>query len=121
MIETALLMAFIDVESSFRKMAFLLDGNGGSYGFLQIDAPTAKDRGFVGKPEDLYDPFLNLKFGTAQLEWIISELTKVNKYSIDNLAAAYNSGLHHVLSGGTDGAYSLKISLAYNKWKALFP
>ena len=35
---------------------------------------------------------------------------KAGKYSIDNLAAAYNAGLADVSSGGTDANYSLKIT-----------
>lgn len=120
MIEPALLFAFIDVESSFRPTAFLQDANGGSYGLMQIDLPTAIDRGFTGHAGDLYVPATNIKYGLAQIEWIMEQLQQHGLYSVANLAAAYNAGLNHVLSGGTDEAYSAKIEAAYAKWQTIF-
>ena len=118
MFDAALLLAFIDVESSFNPKAFLNDRNGGSYGLLQLDLMTAEDRGYVGNATGLYDPFTNIKFGVAQLQWITTNLQQKGLYSIVNLAAAYNSGLAHVLGGGTDAVYSAKITAAYAKWQA---
>lgn len=117
--DAALLCAFIEVESSFRPTAFLQDANGGSYGLMQIDLPTAIDRGFEGHAGELYVPSTNLKYGTAQLDWIARELQEHGLYSVANLAAAYNAGLSHVLSGGTDPAYSEKIETAYAKYQAI--
>lgn len=121
MIDTALLFAFIEVESSFNPRAFLNDANGGSYGLMQIDLATAEDRGYTGNALGLYDPATNIKYGVAQLDWITDELTKHDMCSIENLAAAYNSGLGHVLDGGTDPAYVAKITASLAKWSAMFP
>ena len=119
--DPALLMAFIDVESSFNAKAFLNDRNGGSYGLMQLDLVTAQDRGYKGDALGLYDPATNIKYGCAVLDWITSDLTKFGMYSVDNLAAAYNSGLSHVLGGGADAPYAAKIATALAKWRAIFP
>lgn len=119
MIDAALLFAFIEVESSGNPKAFAKDPNGGSYGWTQIDYATAHDRGFDGNPLDLYDPATNVKYHCAIIDWITERLEHAGVYSIESLAASYNAGLHHVLSGGTDKPYSDKIATAYEKWKAV--
>jgi soluble lytic murein transglycosylase-like protein len=117
-IDTALLLAFIEQESTFKTRAFLNDRNGGSYGLLQLDYATAQDRGFKGSAVDLYDPVVNVQFGNAQLEWLSAELTKGGKFSASNLAAAYNSGLSHILGGGTDPLYAAEVTEKYHKYAA---
>ena len=99
MIDPPLLFAFISVESDWNSLAFRNDRNGGSYGLMQLDYETARDRGYTGLPLGLNDPATNLKYGVAHLEWLTDHLTKAGKYSIDNLAAAYNAGLAYVESG----------------------
>jgi soluble lytic murein transglycosylase-like protein len=121
MIDTALLFAFIDVESSFNAHAFLNDKNGGSYGLLQMDLATAKDRGYAGTSGGLYDPFVNVKFGAAQLDWLTAQLRQRGHYSIEALAASYNEGLVGEERGQGDPAYVNKIVAAYARWKLLFP
>ena len=119
--DPALVFAFIEVESSFNARAFLNDRNGGSYGLMQIDLATATARGYPGNAIGLYDPAMNIKYGCAILDWIAADLTKHGIYSIENLAAAYNSGLQHVIDGGTDEVYSAKIVTALWKWRSIFP
>ena len=119
--DAALLFAFIEVESAFNPKAFLNDRNGGSYGLMQLDYQTAMDRGYVGSPANLYDPATNIKYGCAILDWLAADLTKHSMYSVENLAAAFNSGLAHVIGGGTDAPYSAKIIAALAKWRAIFP
>ena len=119
--DAALLCAFIEVESAWNEHAYLADHNGGSYGLLQIDLPTAQDRGYTGDGAGLFDAANSVRYGVRHLNWIINNLTKRNMYSVENLAAAYNSGLQHVLDGGTDLPYSAKIQSAYAKWLAFFP
>lgn len=114
-----LTLAFIDVESSWRRDAFLEDRNGGSYGLMQIDLATAKDRGYVGDGPGLLVPHTNLRQGTYILDWLTAQLMKADKYSVANLAAAYNAGLSHVLNGGDDPVYSGKIAAAYAFYQSL--
>lgn len=118
MIDPIIIFAFIEVESTFKRGAFLNDRNGGSYGLMQIDLATAEDRGFEGNALDLYEPSTNLEYGVKILQWIADNLAKHNLLTLDNMAAAYNSGLQHVLNGGTDAPYVAKIKDAYNKWNA---
>ena len=118
MIDPAILFAFIEVESSFNRGAFLNDRNGGSYGLMQLDLMVATDRGYKGTAIGLYDPAANLHWGLLHLAWLTTELTGHNLYSLANLAAAYNAGLGHVLGGGTDPDYVAKIEAAYTKWDA---
>lgn len=114
-----MLFAFIEVESAFNVKAFLMDGNGGSYGLTQLDYPTARDRGYVGFARGLFDPMTNIKYFGLVVGWIAKELTAHGKdASIENIAASYNAGLQHVLDGGTDPAYVVKITAAYARWQA---
>jgi soluble lytic murein transglycosylase-like protein len=118
MIDPIIIFAFIEVESSFKRGVFLNDRNGGSYGLMQIDLATAEDRGFGGNALDLYEPVTNLEYGAKILAWIADDLDKHGMLSLTNLAAAYNSGLRHVVNGGTDAPYVDKIKTAYAKWDA---
>src|SRR5215469_7350086 len=74
--DVALVMAIIEHESSFDANAFAPDRNGGSYGLMQLDYPTAQDRGFAGSPSALYEPALNIQYGVAQLDWIAAYLQR---------------------------------------------
>lgn len=115
--DAALLFAFIEVESAFNPRAFVNDINGGSYGLTQIDLATAEDRGYKGSGAGLFIPCANIQWHCAIIDWITADLTKHGIYSIENLAAAYNSGLSHVINGGTDAPYSGKIVAAYARWR----
>lgn len=120
MADPILIFAFIEVESMFNPKAFANDKNGGSYGLTQLNLATAADRGYTGTAIGLYDPPTNIKYGVAVLDWLTAELAARNLFSIENLAAAYNSGLTHVLGGGADSVYSGKITAAYARWKMIF-
>ena len=113
----AVILTFIEVESAFKATAYLADRNGGSYGLMQLDVGTARDRGFKLLPNALYDPCTNVRFGVAQLSFLAKHL-EINgiEASLENIAAAYNSGLAHVLHGGTDAPYVDKIVAAYKRW-----
>ena len=118
-ITPALLFAFIEVESGFRSNAFLNDRNGGSYGLMQLDLATAQDRGYAGNAIGLYAPRVGVAIGLKTLTWLNEELDKHGLSTLENIAAAYNSGLGHVLGGGTDAPYAAKIEAAYAAWKTI--
>lgn len=118
MIDVALLLSFIEVESNFNPRAFLNDRNGGSYGLGQIDLATAEWAGYNMAAIDLYQPRNNIPTMVKILAKLAADLQAHGKWSLENLAAAYNSGLAHVLQGGTDAAYSAKITSAYSWWRA---
>lgn len=115
----ALTLAFIDVESGFRREAFLDDRNGGSFGLGQLDLATAQWAGFKGTTQQLLIPRVNITEMCAVHDKLTAELMAHNKYSTENLAAAYNSGLGHVLGGGTDEPYVAKLMEAYAFYLAL--
>ena len=117
-IDAALLCAFIDVESSFKRDAFLNDRNGGSYGLAQLDFATAQWGGFAGHALDLYQPRVNIAEAVKVLSKLASELQAHGKFSLRNLAAAYNSGLGHVVGGGSDKPYEDKIIAAIGFYTA---
>lgn len=117
--DAALLMAFIEVESAGNPRAFRNDRNGGSYGWMQLDLRTAEDRGYKGNAVGLYNIRTNVQFAAAVLDWIAENLNKHGLYSVANLAAAYNSGLEHVLGGGVDTDYSDEIVASYAAYQAI--
>jgi soluble lytic murein transglycosylase-like protein len=119
LVDEAVLFAFIEVESAFNPRAFLNDRNGGSYGLMQLDYQTALDRGYKGDPIGLYAPLANVATGRKILRWIAAELASHGmEATLETVAAAYNSGLGHVLRGGTDAPYSDKIAAAHARWAA---
>jgi soluble lytic murein transglycosylase-like protein len=115
----ALTLAFIDVESAFRRDAFLNDRNGGSFGLGQIDLPTAQWAGYMGDGPGLLVPRVNIRELCAILDKLTADLAAHNIFTVNNLAAAYNSGLQHVLDGGTDAPYVAKINEAFGFYSAL--
>ena len=117
--DLALIFAFIEVESSGNPKAFANDSNGGSYGWTQIDLKTAEDRGYSGDAVGLYNIHTNIEYWCKITDWITADLTKHGIMSVENLAAAYNSGLSHVVNGGTDKPYSDKILSAYSAWQTI--
>lgn len=116
--DPALIMGFVQVESSFNERAFAIDRNGGSYGLMQLDVPTARDRGFKGKPSDLFDPKTNIHFGVEQLRWIDRYLASYSAVGLQNTIAAYNEGVGNVVRGNPDPQYVAKVIAARDQWRA---
>lgn len=59
-----------------------------SYGLVQIMYPTAYNIGFRGKPEDLYDPAVNIDAGAAYM----ASQVKMHHWDPPKIGAAYNAG-----------------------------
>lgn len=86
-----------------------------SYGLMQLMYPTAKDLGFVGEPEVLFVPSVNLTWGCLHLErllaWAGGEYVRA--------FAAYNGG-----KGGNaappfrNQAYADRVLAAFSKLRA---
>lgn len=53
----------IEIESGFRPKAY----NAGAFGLMQITYSTARAMGYKGSKEGLFDPELNIRYGTAYL------------------------------------------------------
>ncbi len=68
---------------------------GGAYGLCQILPPTAKDLGFTGAPEELFNPHINA--------WLLASLTLRNSRVVGTglreLIAAHNCGAAAVQRG----------------------
>lgn len=59
-----------------------------SYGLMQIMYPTARELGFQGNPEDLFDIGLNINLGTKLLKRLLDRF----KGDVEKALAAYNGG-----------------------------
>lgn len=70
-IPVALLHRVIQRESDYRPHA----RNGPYWGMMQILPATARSMGFRGKPEDLLDPEVNLRYAGRYLRgaWLVSD------------------------------------------------
>ena len=70
MLPTALVMGIIAQESGFNSLAKRYEPklNTSSYGLTQILYTTAKDYGFTGDQDNLFDDNVNLKFGLKYLK-----------------------------------------------------
>ncbi|HUZ71603.1 MAG TPA: transglycosylase SLT domain-containing protein [Stellaceae bacterium] len=115
--DVALILAVIEEESSFEPRAFRADRNGGSFGLMQLDVPTARDRGFTGAPDALYDPATNIRFGVAQLNWIADYLKSRSAYSVGSVIAGYNEGVGNVMRGNPDPRYVARVTEFRRQWQ----
>jgi soluble lytic murein transglycosylase-like protein len=117
--DAALILGFVQVESSFDERAFRIDRNGGSYGLMQLDVPTARDRGFTGKPAELFDPATNIRYGVAQLRWITRYLAQYSAVGLSSTIAAYNEGVGNVVRGNPDPRYVAHVIAARDQWRTV--
>jgi soluble lytic murein transglycosylase-like protein len=117
-LDAATVLGIVQVESDFNERAFMMDRNGGSYGLMQIDAPTARDRGYKGTPDGLYDPAINIRLGCAQLTWITNTLRAKMITGLAQVAAAYNEGVENVVKGNPDPQYVAKVIAARTSWQS---
>lgn len=99
-VDPPLVKAVVAAESSFRPNAYRAEPHIGdaSYGLMQTLYRTAKDMGYTGAAEGLYDPATSLEFGTRYLAY---QLRRYNG-KIPFAVAAYNSGTAYV---GGDGKF----------------
>lgn len=107
------ILAFIQIESGFKELARRYEPriNDASYGLMQILFSTARDRGYTGYCDGLFDVQTNINYGMAQLLWLEKELHEFKpNFTKDEWIAAYNEGLGNVLKGHKDIVY-------VNKWK----
>ncbi len=86
----ALIKGLIEVESNFNPKAFRREAaiNDASRGLMQLLFRTAKDFETALSPDDLFDPALNIRIGTAYLK------RQIHRYGgkIWHGVAAYNAG-----------------------------
>ena len=107
-----LIMAICQHESSFDARAWKgepEEHGGPSYGLMQLQLPTARDRGYRGDGPGLFDPVVNVQLGVAQLAWIKAQLCKASKFGLQEMVAAYNEGLGNALRGNQDPLYTQSV------------
>ncbi|MEW8506488.1 MAG: transglycosylase SLT domain-containing protein [Candidatus Thiodiazotropha sp.] len=95
-IDSAWIYAILRQESAFMSDA---KSSAGARGLMQLMPKTAKQmarelKQSLGKPEDLYQPELNIKLGAGYLNRIYRQLQESPVLA----TAAYNAGPHRVLS-----------------------
>lgn len=97
-VDPRLVKAVVAAESSFQPRAYRAEPHIGdaSYGLMQTLFRTAKDMGYAGSPEGLYDPGTSLEFGTRYLAYQLRRYGGRVPYAI----AAYNAGTAFVAPNG---------------------
>jgi len=90
-VEPEIIMAVIKWESNWNEKAYLFEKNVNDYsvGLMQVRYDTAKSMGFTGKFEELFDPYINIYYGTRYLK---SRLDKYSDLPFKIQIATYNSG-----------------------------
>ncbi|MBX3456710.1 transglycosylase SLT domain-containing protein, partial [Ferrovibrio sp.] len=117
--DPALIMGMIATESSYRPNAYRYEARLGeaSYGLMQVLESTARDRGMVGSPEQMYDPEIGIRFGMRQLKWSYDYLAaRIGPPSREQLLSAYNAGVGYVVKGGARIDYAAKVELYMADW-----
>ena len=84
-VPVSLIVAIINVESGWNQDAL---GRDGEIGLMQILPATARWMGFAGADAELFDPAMNVRFGTKYLKFQLERFHG----SIDHAIAGYNAG-----------------------------
>ena len=104
-------LAYCQIESSFNPRAYRWEAHLGeaSYGLMQVLESTARDRGLMGGPSDLYQPEIGLAIGCAHVIWTRDFLASRGAPSDPlSVALAYNAGVGNALRGRVVRAYGDK-------------
>lgn len=82
--------AVIATESSFYPKAYRAEPqiNDGSYGLMQLLGRTARNLGFTGDASQLFEPDLNIQYGTK----LLAQLQRSYGDDFRRIYSAYNSG-----------------------------
>lgn len=103
------LLAFVQVESSFRPAAYRFEPQLGeaSYGLMQVLESSARDRGLSGDPRQMFDPLVGLRMGVLHARWGRDFLRRRlgREPSTAEWVGAYNAGVGNVLRGYVPLAY----------------
>lgn len=112
-------LAIIDIESAFDPRALNPeDGLDFSYGLMQIRESSARDRGFSGSVEGLYDPRTNIALGMAHLKWSWDFLVRRGASpSTTQWISSYNAGVGNTLKGFINTGYVRKWQIAKEKYQ----
>jgi len=95
-----LIETVIEIESNFRPKAY----NAGAYGLMQITYPTAKAMGYKGSKQGLFDPELNIRYGTAYL----AAAQEASNGDLCGTVMRYQSGIEASTMNKANRAYCAK-------------
>ena len=119
--DASLVLALIEIESAFDPRALRPEPriNDASRGLMQLLLSTARDRGFDGPAESLFDPETNISLGIAQVQWIRVYLTqrRGRAPTIHELIGAYNAGVGNVMKGFVPLGYVQRFLAARAGWR----
>lgn len=107
-------LAYVEVESGFDPRAYRFERHLGeaSWGLMQVLESTARDRGLIGGPAQMYEPEIGLAIGCAHVLWTRDFLASRGAPSDPlSVALAYNAGVGNALRGRVVRAYG-------DKWNA---
>lgn len=118
--DVADVMAVIQIESSFDAMAYRAEPqiSDASRGLMQVLLMVARDRGYHGEPEGLFDPETNIRVGMAHLKWSYDYLARRGAVSEMQWISSYNAGVGFVSRGGIRADYFAKWQAARSTWRA---
>lgn len=102
-------LAIAKIESSFRPGAFRYERHldDASIGLMQVLSSTARDRGYTGPVNGLFDPEVSLRIGMRHLKWGHDFLAQRMGVGVpkDIWIGAYNAGVGNALKGYTPLEY----------------
>lgn len=109
-------LAVIEIESARDPQAFRAEPqiNDASRGLLQVLLSTARDRGYGGPPDGLFDPLTSIRVGMAHLIWTYDYLLyRLNRVpQTGEWIGAYNAGVGNVIGGYIPQGYVQKWAAA---------
>lgn len=110
-----LVFGLIEQESDWKPDAYRYEAgiNDASYGLMQILLKTAREMGFRGIPNDLFNPKINVEFG---LKFLKSKLAQYD-WNIEGAVIAYNAGHYHL--GQAPTPYSIAVYAKANHYKTI--
>lgn len=120
-VDPVLVKAVVAAESNFNARAFRAEPqiNDASYGLMQTLYATAKDMGYAGPPEGLYDPATSVEYGTRYLKRQLVRYQGRTPFAV----AAYNSGTAYQKADGsfTNQAYVDRVLRWYARFREQKP
>lgn len=113
-VDPDLIRAIIEVESGGRVYARRLEKTGFyAIGLMQVTLPAARDVGYRGPEDGLFDPYTNIKYGTRYLRKMIDRFHG----DLYKAIAAYNAGPSNVERGRYNKWYVAKVLAIYKRRK----
>jgi len=113
-IDPDLVRAIIQVESGWNPNAVRVEPTGyRSIGLMQVTIQAARDVGYKGTEEELFNPMTNIKYGVKYLKRMLNMFNG----NIYKAIAAYNAGPGNVKRGRFSFAYVYKVMREYSKLK----